>query len=492
MDRTFQMKLWRCVHRLMTKRKPPVLPLCSRNDQCLVKPFKSSRWSAWRALVAALVFGLVMTSSSGVRAHDVPTDVLVQILVKPEGDTLRLVVRVPLFAMQDVMFPQTGPGYLDLAEADSELRDAAILWIANELQLYEDDVLLSDQELIAVRASIPSDQSFASYDQALAHVLGPPLPDDTEIFWQQAMLDVLFEYPIRSEQSNFSINPTLARLGLRTVTVLRFVLPDDTIRAFEYRGNPGLVRLDPRWHQAALRFVNLGFEHILDGIDHLLFLACLVIPFRRVRPLIAIITSFTVAHSVTLIASAFDFAPDALWFPPLVETAIAMSIVYMALENVLGVRLQRRWLLTFGFGLVHGFGFSFALRETLQFAGGHLLTSLLAFNLGVELGQLLVIILLVPLLSVLFRFAVAERAGTILLSVLVAHTAWHWMSERGSELMQYQIQFGLPVFDLALLASAMRWGMLVLIIVLLLWLMSLVFPSLDQTTKPVPADAKQD
>ena len=169
-----------------------------------------------------------------------------------------------------------------------------------------------------------------------------------------------------------------------------------------------------------------------------------------------------------------------------------MSIVYMALENVFGVRLQRRWLLTFGFGLVHGFGFSFALRETLQFAGGHLLTSLLAFNLGVELGQLLVIILLVPLLSLLFRVTAAERAGTILLSVLVAHTAWHWMSERGSELMQYQIQFGLPVFDLALLASAMRWGMLVLIIVLLLWLMSLVFPSLDQTTKPVPADAKQD
>ena len=341
-----------------------------------------------------------------------------------------------------------------------------------------------------MRASIPSDQSFSSYDQALAHVLGPPLPDDTEIFWQQAMLDVLFEDRIRSEQSNFSGNPTLARLGLRTVTVLRFVLPNDTIRAFEYRGNPGLVRLDPRWHQAALRFVNLGFEHILDGIDHLLFLACLVIPFRRVRPLIAIITSFTVAHSVTLIASAFDFAPDALWFPPLVETAIAMSIVYMALENVLGVRLQRRWLLTFGFGLVHGFGFSFALRETLQFAGGHLLTSLLAFNLGVELGQLLVIILLVPVLSLLFRFAVAERAGTILLSVLVAHTAWHWMSERGSQLMQFQIQFGLPVFDLALLASAMRWGMLVLIIILLLWLMSLVFPSLDQSTKPVPADVK--
>ena len=320
-------------------------------------------------LLGLLVLGLVLTAPSGTRAHDIPTDVLVQILVKPDGQTLRLLVRVPLFAMQDVRFPQIGPGYLNIAEADSELADAAHLWIANEFELYEDGVPLTGQQLVAVRASIPSDQAFATYDRALAHVTGPPLPDDTEIFWQQAMLDAMFEYPIRSDQSDFSIDPTLARLGLRTVTVLRFVLPGDTVRAFEYRGNPGLVRLDPRWHQAAMRFVNLGFEHILDGVDHLLFLACLVIPFRRLRPLVAIVTSFTVAHSVTLIASAFNFAPDALWFPPLVETMIAMSIVYMALENILGVRLRRRWLITFGFGLVHGFGFSFALRETLQFAG---------------------------------------------------------------------------------------------------------------------------
>ena len=427
-----------------------------------------------------MIVGLLLAMPSLLLAHDIPTDVLMQVLVKPEGQTLRLLVRVPLYAMQDIRFPQWGPGYLDIAAADSQLRDAALTWIANEFTLYEEDVPLTEQRLVAVRASIPSDSSFATYDSAVAHVRGPPLPDDTEIFWQQVMLDVMFEYPIRSERSNFSIDPTLARLGLRTVTALRFILPGDTVRAFEYRGDPGLVRLDPRWHQAALRFVRLGFEHILDGIDHLLFLACLVIPFRRLRPLIAIVTSFTVAHSVTLIASAFDFAPDTLWFPPLVEMLIAMSVVYMALENILGVRLQRRWLITFGFGLVHGFGFSFALRETLQFAGGHLLMSLLSFNVGVELGQLLVIALFVPVLSLVFRFAVAERAGTILLSALVAHTAWHWMGERGSALLQFQFQLRLPAFDLALLASAMRWGMLALIVVLLVWLMSLVFPQMEQ------------
>src|SRR5439155_7145698 len=83
----------------------------------------------------------------------------------------------------------------------------------------------------------------------------------------------------------------------------------------------------------------------------------------------------TVAHSVTLIASAYNLGPTALWFPPLIETLIAMSIVYMALENIVGSNVRRRWMITFGFGLVHGFGFSFALRETLQFAGSYLLTS---------------------------------------------------------------------------------------------------------------------
>ena len=158
--------------------------------------------------------------------------------------------------------------------------------------------------------------------------------------------------------------------------------------------------------------------------------------------------------------------PDVLWFPPLIETLIALSIVYMALENIVAPRLRRRWLITFGFGLVHGFAFSFALRETLQFAGSHLLTSLLSFNLGVELGQLLVLVLLVPALEILFRFLVAERLGTVILSVLVGHTAWHWMAERADRLSK----FPWPAPDASQLAVAVRWLMGVLILAGLAWL----------------------
>ena len=237
-------------------------------------------------------------------------------------------------------------------------------------------------------------------------------------------------------------------------------------------GNPGVVHLDPRWHQAAWSFVKSGFWHILDGADHLLFLFCLVIPFRRFRTLIPVVTAFTAAHSITLIASAYDMAPGGLWFPPLIETLIAASIVYMALENIVVTAPRRRWIMTFGFGLVHGFGFSFALRDTLQFAGSHLLTSLLAFNVGVELGQIAVLVLMIPAIDLLFRQVMAERIGTIILSALAAHTAWHWMTDRYDQLSRFPVS--LPVLDAAFFAAVMRWAMLAVAAAGLIWLVGLL------------------
>jgi hypothetical protein len=414
-------------------------------------------------LAAAAVFALSINAA----AHDIPNDVAIQAFFKPQGHQARLLVRVPMKAMRDVVFPERGP-FLDLARIDPLLHDAAQVWIADSIELYEGDRRLPKPVIASTRVSLESDKSFASYEEALAHVTGPPLPDETNVVWNQTMLDVLFEYPIESDRSYFSIHPGFERLGLRVVTALRFLPPSGAVRAFELTDDPGLLRLDPRWYQAAARFVEGGFLHILDGTDHLLFLLCLVIPFRRLRALIPIVTSFTVAHSITLIASAYNFAPDALWFPPLVETLIAMSIVYMALENIVGAgTVHRRWIITFGFGLVHGFGFSFALRQTLQFAGSHLLTSLLAFNVGIELGQLLVLLLLVPALELLFRFGVAERMGTIILSALVAHTAWHWLIERGAQLRQFRFEW--PELNAALLAGTMRWLMVIVALAGVAW-----------------------
>lgn len=419
------------------------------------------------AILAAVILGIPAAAP----AHDIPNDVTIQMLLRPSGERLHLLVRVPLKAIRDVDFPsRPGKGYLDLEKTAPLLPDAARLWISDFVHMHEGGTRLPKPEVLATQLSLQSDKSFATYEEAVAHVTGPKL--ETDVFWDQVLFDVLFEYPIRSDRSYFSIEPGgLAHLARHVVTAMRFMPPNGAVRAFQFDSNPGLIRLDPHWYQAAARFVRGGFEHILDGTDHLLFLFCLVIPLRRIWALIPVVTAFTVAHSITLIASAYNLAPDALWFPPLIEMLIAVSIVYMALENIAGgVTLGRRWMIAFGFGLVHGFGFSFALRETLQFAGDHMLTSLLSFNVGVELGQLLVLILLIPALELLFRFAMAERIGTIIVSALVAHISWHWMAERWEVLSHFQIQW--PAFNAALWAGVLRWLMLAVIAAGLFWLIS--------------------
>src|SRR5258708_12314521 len=185
---------------------------------------------------------------------------------------------------------------------------------------------------------------------------------------------------------------------------------------------------------------------------------------------------------MSLTAAFFGFAPDCLWFPPLIETLIAVTIVFMALENIVGSNVGLRWIYAFAFGLIHGFGFSFALREQLQFAGDHLVTSLLGFNVGVEIGQLAVLFVLVPALNLMFRYVVAERIGVIILSALVAHTGWHWMLERGAVLAK----FPFPTLDAAFLASLMRGAMAVLILAALLCLPSGFVPPFLQGNEGVP------
>ncbi len=434
---------------------------------------------------AALV-ALVLLPREPALAHEVPTDVVVRTIVKPGEEGLDFLVRVPLEAMRDVLFPQTRQGYLRISEADELLNDAATIWIAREVTLYENDLALDDWEIVATRLSLPSDRSFDSYESALEGMQRERLEDSEELLRDQALLDVHLRYPIDSATSDFSIAPEFARLGLQTTTIVRFLHPAGVERIFQFAGDPGLLRLDPRWHHAFFRFVGSGIEHILDGVDHLLFVICLLIPFRRIRPLVVIITSFTVAHSITLIASAFGLVPNVLWFPPLIETLIAASIVYMAFENIVGTQWERRWVIAFGFGLVHGFGFSFALSEILQFAGGHLVTSLLAFNIGVEIGQLLIIVVAVPVINLLFRHVVAERIGTILLSAVLAHSGWHWMSERAAELAAYSFQW--PTMSYAFFAAFLRWLMLLIVIGAILRGMMLAY---DRFLKGAPRELSQ-
>jgi hypothetical protein len=437
-----------------------------------------------KPLAVVLLASAAVVMSARLSAHEIPSDVRIQTLLQQDGQRLRLLVRAPVAStVNDIEWPAKGP-LLDLGALQPATLEAAAHWIASRVDLFEEDRQLGSPRLAAARLSLPSDTSFDSFDHAVAHVSAAPLAPAIELATSQALVDVMLEYPITSAQSRVSIATRFETAALRSVTVLRYRAGGGAERPFQFHGNSGVVRLDPSWFQAASRFVVEGFFHIIGGVDHLLFLLCLVIPFRRLGSLIVIVTSFTVAHSVTLIASAYDMAPSASWFPPLVETLIASSIVYMALENIVSPALKRRWIVTSVFGLVHGFGFSFALRDSLQLAGSHVLTSLLSFNVGVEIGQVMVLAVAIPLLNALFRYGVAERMGTIVLSAFVAHTGWHWMAERGNLLAQYRFEW--PVFDLSFLDLLLRWAMLAVGMAGITWLSFRVFAEWLRPAAPKP------
>lgn len=179
-----------------------------------------------------------------------------------------------------------------------------------------------------------------------------------------------------------------------------------------------------------LEFLWLGVQHIWTGYDHLLFLFALLVVCRTFRSIVAIITCFTLAHSLTLAAATLDWVR----LPPsLVEPIIAATIVYVGAENLWrrGEEPPGRWLLTFGFGLIHGFGFASILRDLGVGADpGGILGPLFAFNLGVELGQVAIAAVVIPLVWRLRRRPAFVAKGVPALSGLIALLGLYWLLER--------------------------------------------------------------
>ena len=191
------------------------------------------------------------------------------------------------------------------------LREAANQ-ISNGIVFLEGDERLTRYDMANARISLPSDRSFDTYDGALARVRGAKLPDTTQVYYNQGFLDLELAFPIRSETSPFSMRVLFGRgLANRTATYINFIRPDGGVRAFRIHDDTPLVRLDPNTAQAAWVFLTAGFYRFLDGLDHLLFVIALALPYRRARDLVKPIAAFAIAHSITLTLAAFAIGPSA-------------------------------------------------------------------------------------------------------------------------------------------------------------------------------------
>ena len=263
-------------------------------------------------------------------------------------------------------------------------------------------------------------------------------PDNAKpLYVGDAVVDIVLRYrpgaPVYAYTVSSTLNPGLPGQE-KTANLILDYSPGGT-KVFRARGllaEP--VAISRSALSAISTFVKEGVRHILEGLDHVLFVLCLVLGANRLNSLAWRITGFTIGHSVTLSAGFFGFVPSGAWFIPAVETGIALSIIYAAVIAVIPREEQNHserylFVVTSAIGLLHGLGFSFVLHKILQVDSPNIWQSLLAFNVGVEIGQLIIILAAWPAFRLLQRSSEniwrASRIGISTICIAVA-AVWTW------------------------------------------------------------------
>jgi len=291
----------------------------------------------------------------------------------------------------------TQPGFATLNDASQAFQGK------QSFDQFEQDIYVGDTTIdVLLRYATEG----AVYQYALSSNLNPGLPDQDET------ANLVLDY------SPSGVQVFRARgLLLEPVVVTRSVL------------------------DAVVTFIKEGVTHILEGLDHVLFVICLVLGAMHFKPLLWRVTGFTIGHSITLSLGFFGFVPAAAWFVPAVETGIALSIIYVAVVAVVPGLQQKKgeWAVvgvTGLIGLLHGLGFSFVLQNILQVTSPNIWQSLVAFNIGVELGQLLIVIGAWFVFYLIGRLgARAAKINQYLVASVCALTAFYWVIERGGNIL---------------------------------------------------------
>lgn len=275
---------------------------------------------------------------------------------------------------------------------------------------------------------------------------------EQKVYVGDTTLDVLLRYTSESAIYQYALSSTLDPSLPDQDETANLVLDysPSGVQVFRARGllhEPVVVTRSV--FDAVITFIKEGVKHILEGLDHVLFVICLVLGAMHIRPLLWRVTGFTVGHSITLSIGFFGFVPTAAWFVPAVEMGIALSIIYVAVVAVLpdlksgstSVWQQNKneWTVvavTGLIGLLHGLGFSFVLQNILQVTSPNIWQSLLAFNIGVEIGQLLIVIVAVLVFYLISLLGGrAMRINRFLVAGVCAATACYWVVERGSNML---------------------------------------------------------
>jgi len=331
--------------------------------------------------------------------------------------------------------------YVDIAAVRAEaMRLGEMIAASHRLHIDGEPII---PKVLAVRVQpkgfVPP---FATLAEREAAVFGPAWPEGADsIDAGYVLVDAKLFYPHRRDANSFGFASRL-RAGSLGEPVTRNLLIDHRAGQTVIYSPSGdtfdSITINPSVLASAKTFFIDGAQHISGGLDHLLFVLCLVLAAPHARALMWAVTGFTAGHSISLAAGFFGYAPSANWFSPLIEAAIAASILIAALA-VLWKRqaVPVTFVVTVAIGVLHGFGFAFGLRELLGPDGPNPITSLVGFNLGVEAGQLAVALAVVALLRFadrrLAKTAQWARSGSAAAAGLVACI---WLMQRVPALLQ--------------------------------------------------------
>ncbi len=329
--------------------------------------------------------------------------------------------------------------YLDLdAIRDDPLRLGALIEAGHEVTLVGRP-LTAEIEAVRVYPALRQ-PPFATLEEAKRAFDNPVVPEtDQPIFVGDSVTDLILRYrtgePVYSLELSSTLDPDLPQQeDTANLIIDHFAGEPLVFRETGLLADPVEISRSPL--SAALGFVQQGMIHILEGWDHMLFVLCLAVGAIHLGALLWRVTGFTLGHTVTLVLGFFGFVPQGAWFIPAVETGIAFSIIYVGAIALLRREGASTVAMTAILGLLHGLGFSFVLHQILNLSSPNLWQSLLSFNVGVELGQLAIVLVIWPLFWGIGRYrghwAQTARWIVVLPSIVIAAS---WTAERALQLL---------------------------------------------------------
>jgi hypothetical protein len=370
-----------------------------------------------------LAVAAVVAAVPALRAHALPPRVTAY--VKPQGDRVRVLVRVPTALLADPRLPVRADGYFDLRsglDRSSKSMNGIAADVVRNLDLMDNDRALA-APAITWTISPAADRSFETFDAAEARVATAP-PVDARIDPTAAMFDLQLDYALPAQAHRLSARVNAYRGTQGAETVVYYLPPSGGIQTVVTSGPPRRVDLDPRWGGVAAEFARLGVEQLTLAVIHLMFVLCLAIPARSMGLALGLFGWFAVSFATALTASAF--LPES-WSARtgVLHALAAATLVVAGLQNITAPRLPWVQAAAAVFGVLDGLVIGVAWREHLQFAGAFPAIAFLSFLLPMLLGSLWLLLVAQPIVAIVRRTRLPERWATVLLSAIPIHAALH-------------------------------------------------------------------